>query len=491
MPDGPLLPSFDVPRHAAVFIIVTTLAACQSAPSPSLAPSRAGSPAPPSAGSPPPPSATASASPLVRYVAADGDDGAAGTASAPWATLQRAADSAEPGTTIVVDDGVYAGFTIRRSGAPNAPVRFEAAEAAAPVVEEAGRQYLVHVDGASDIVLSGLEIRGATEQDGAGVYVAPGSSTVSILNSRLVDNRSFGILIEDSRDVTVQGSDISGSGSGVRTRGDVAGTMITANDIHDNDIMVVSDPEPNNDTGGQAIALSLTTGPITVQNNRIWGNRAESIDYGTDGSAFEIFGASDVLITENVIWDNETVMETGTNREYDCADIRFLRNVAYADASWGESKGILLRCARDSLVAHNTLVGFDEWAFQFRNRVGSQFGGSIEQLTVVNNVVSGRFAFYLQDPLPGSVVVDYNLVDRGFGTFGRIGDETVDTLDAFVAATGLQRSGRHADPRFVDPGSRDFSLLPGSPAVDAALPIDGVNESFSGSGPDIGRFELG
>jgi nitrous oxidase accessory protein NosD len=104
----------------------------------------------------------------------------------------------------------------------------------------------------------------------------------------LVDNRSFGILVEDSRDVLIHANDISGSASGARTRGDVAGAEILANDIHDNDQMVVNDAEPHNDTGGQGVAISISSGPVTVRGNHIWGNRAESMDYGQDGSAIEI-----------------------------------------------------------------------------------------------------------------------------------------------------------------------------------------------------------
>jgi hypothetical protein len=53
---------------------------------------------------------------------------------------------------------------------------------------------------------------------------------------------------------------------------------------------------------------------LLVTQNRIWGNRAASDDYVWDGGAFSIFGASRVTISENTIWDNENVLETGTER---------------------------------------------------------------------------------------------------------------------------------------------------------------------------------
>ena len=428
---------------------------------------------------------------LDRYVANDGSDANGGSAADPWATLQHAADAAEAGVTVHVADGVYAGFTIHRSGTGNAPIVFAAAAAAEPLIEDPGRDFLIHVDGATDIILSGLHVRGATEQDGAGIFIGPDSARITVRHTHVADNRSFGVLIEDSQDVLVQGSDISGSASGIRTRGDVAGTLVMANDIHDNDQMVVNDPEPNNDTGGQGVAISLSSGPITIRANRIWGNRAESIDYGRDGSAFEIFGASDVLITENVVWDNETIMETGTNRTSDCVNIKFTRNIAFGDTSWGESKGILLRCARDSLVAHNTLVGIEEWGLQFRNRPETGFGGSIENLTVVNNLVSADVGILVLDPMPASVTVDFNLFDADVGVLARISGTTVTRLEELRSLIGFQESGRHARLDLVDPVAGDFRLLPSSPAIDAGVRLDGVNDEYAAAAPDIGRHESG
>lgn len=418
----------------------------------------------------------------------DGDDSASGQAGAPWATLQHAAEMALPGMTVAVEAGTYRGFTLRRSGVQMSPIVFRATTDAKPVITEAGRPYIVQIEGASDVELSGFMIRDAGMQDGAGLHVTGGSERIRIEGNDLADNRSFGILIENSRDVTVSGNDIHGSASGVRTRGKVPGTVIVGNDVHDNDQMVVNDPEPNNDTGGQGVAISLSSGPISVERNRIWGNRARSMDYGEDGAAFEIFGSSSVTISENMVWDNETVMETGTNATQECVNIRFLRNVAFGRSSWGQSKGILLRCARDSLVAHNTLVGLDEWVLQFRNRPGEGFAGSLENLTVVNNILSGPIGFYVLDPLPPSAVVDYNLVDSSVGVQGRSEGQLIRALTDLQTLLHIQAHGRYGRLHLVNP-TADVHLLPNSPAIDAGVPIPGVDGDFAGAAPDIGRFE--
>ena len=427
---------------------------------------------------------------MVRYVAPNGADDAPGTSSAPWATLQHAADAARPGSSILVRAGVYAGFEMRVSGTPDAPITFAAESSERPVIQQPGRRYLVDLSGVHDVILTGFDIRDASEHEGAGVYVSGSSARIEVEGNRIAGNRSFGILIENSRHVSVRGNDISGSASGVRTRGRVPGTLIVDNDIHDNDEMIVNDPEPDNDTGGQGIAISLSTGPISIRGNELWGNRAESFDYGHDGSAFEVFGSSKILITHNVVWDNETVMETGTNLTSQCVDIRFTHNVAFARTSSGESKGILLRCAQRSLVAHNTLYGMEEWVLQFRNREGVGFAGSIDHLTVVNNILSGEIAFYVLDPLPSSAVVDYNLVDADRGVLGRTGGEELHDLAALRSVLGIQEFGRHARLHLADPEGGDVRPLPASPAIDAGIRLRRVNDGFAASAPDIGRYEV-
>src|SRR6185503_20230850 len=135
--------------------------------------------------------------------------------------------------------------------------------------------------------------------------------------------------------------------------GSVHDVVIEGNWLHDSDSMVVNDAAPDNDFGGNGIVWHKVSGATVARDNQLWNNRAASRDYGTDGGAFEIWGSSAVEITGNTAWDNVNVLETGTDGP-PCAGLRFTRNTAFA-ASVGV--GLILRCAENGLVAHNTLVG--------------------------------------------------------------------------------------------------------------------------------------
>ena len=62
------------------------------------------------------------------YVATTGSDTAAGTATAPWAAIQQAAQEVKPGDTVIVEPGKYTiaaeGINTTTSGTAGAPITF-------------------------------------------------------------------------------------------------------------------------------------------------------------------------------------------------------------------------------------------------------------------------------------------------------------------------------------------------------------------------------
>jgi hypothetical protein len=58
------------------------------------------------------------------YVSVEGSDANGGSQSAPWRTVQKAADVAKAGDTVVVEPGTYVGAKFSHSGASGSPIQF-------------------------------------------------------------------------------------------------------------------------------------------------------------------------------------------------------------------------------------------------------------------------------------------------------------------------------------------------------------------------------
>jgi parallel beta-helix repeat protein len=64
------------------------------------------------------------------------------------------------------------------------------------------------------------------------------------------------------------------------------------------------------------------------------------------------------------------------------------------------------------------------------------------------------------------------------------------TLAAFRTATGFEANGRSGDPLFTNAAAGDYTLRAGSPAIDGAIRLPGINDVFTGAAPDIGAYEF-
>jgi hypothetical protein len=139
----------------------------------------------------------------------------------------------------------------------------------------------------------------------------------------------------------------------------------------------------------------------------------------------------------------------------------FTRSVACGAASTGCSGGMCLRCIGRMLIAHDTLVQVDGFAFS-TGLDASRFSASLDGLTIIDDIVS----------CTGSA--------RGRSTTSAL---------TFSRWTGFQRHGTTATPRFFAPDAHDYRLRANSAAIDAGIVVAGVSTSFLGGAPDLGRFE--
>jgi parallel beta-helix repeat protein len=416
-----------------------------------------------------------------RWVASTGSDSADGSASHPWRTIQHAVDVTPFGGVITVHAGSYGHFAVKRSG-----LVVQGASGESAIVS--GGTYVVLLEGVSNVTIRHLTIQKAPDQWGSGIRIEA-SRNVRVENSLVRDNHSFGIKVKDATGVRITNNEIRGNDTGIELSGSVGGTVIAGNRIHHNNRMVTSS------RGGNGVVFTKTSGLITVSGNLLWGNRARHLtDSGYDGGAFEVYAASDLRITGNVMWDNNNVMETGTDGSAPCSHITFTRNIAYGPGTVAnETQGLILRCASSSLFANNTFDGLDTFAFYLT--ASGSYAGSIGGLRIENNVVLRGRSYSLNTGLPGNVVIDYNLAFPG-GSSAEYADHlayvegrgNTDSLAEFRSWTGYDAHGVQANPRFVDRAHHNYRLTLGSPAIDAGARI---GSAFVGKAPDIGRYERG
>src|SRR5262249_60723091 len=94
------------------------------------------------------------------YVAPTGNDGAAGSSLAPWQTLQKAANTAGPGDTVLVRAGTYTGFNLSTSGTASQPITFRADPGVTITQPNNRTPDGINLEGASYITIDGFNVTG-------------------------------------------------------------------------------------------------------------------------------------------------------------------------------------------------------------------------------------------------------------------------------------------------------------------------------------------
>ena len=166
------------------------------------------------------------------YVAPGGSDNAAGTQSAPWASMAHAQTVAQPGDTVYFRGGKYVytagveacasrtaivnAITLDKSGVSGQPIRYWAFPGETPVFDFSQMKDDCRVKGfnvtASWVHLKGLEVTGAPQQPGNrlnheswGVWNSGSHNTFELLN--LHHNMGPGLFIQNGNNNLVLNSD--------------------------------------------------------------------------------------------------------------------------------------------------------------------------------------------------------------------------------------------------------------------------------------------
>ena len=239
------------------------------------------------------------------HVAPTGNDSNDGSATSPWLTIQKAANTVVPGDTVEIRAGTYTGFLVTARGTAQAPITFRGVggvvhiNGAATVDRDA-----VHIQGASYVIVEGLTVTGALR---AGIS-ALDCDHITVRNNRVDANARWGVFSSFCDDLVVENNEASRSGTehgiyasnsadrpvirgnliwgngmcGVHMNGDVrlGGDGVISGAIIENNII-----RNNGLNGGSGINGDGVTGAL-IRNNVLDGNHASGISlYQIDGGA--------------------------------------------------------------------------------------------------------------------------------------------------------------------------------------------------------------
>ena len=199
-------------------------------------------------------------------------DSGPGSESKPFCTIAEAASVVQPGQTVVVEPGDYAGTTISVSGTAQAPITFDAIGSVS--VEAIASGATLTISGAHHVVLDGFSAFGPRS-----FYVTGDSSDITINGGYGDDENAATASIEidgTTSDVTVSRMSVQGRDP-IEVDPGASGVVITGNSIQPDETNtwgVLVNGAPGTDVTGNTIH-ALCSGGISVEGALDWRDRGE------------------------------------------------------------------------------------------------------------------------------------------------------------------------------------------------------------------------
>jgi hypothetical protein len=410
-------------------------------------------------------SAIALAANLARatqfYVAPGGNNANAGTAAAPWATLQHAANVVGAGDRVVVKPGNYKGFYLDTSGAPGNPIEFFAEPGVLINVptDGAGNRDGINLESASHVIIDGFAVTGMPRAGVRSVGLPDAMAEfVTVRNVHAYNNGYWGIFTGHVNDLLIENNETSGS------------------------------------TIEHGIYVSNSGDRPVIRGNKSWGNIRNGIHINGDAEQDGDGIISNALVSGNTIYNNGVQGGSGINMD-GVQNSRIENNLIYDAHASGIS---LYRIdgggpSSGNVVVNNTIhqASNGRWALNIRD-------GAVNN-TLLNNILVTQHSFrgaidISADSLSG-LTSDYNAVVSRFTTNSAA---SILTLSQWQAQTGQDAHSFVATPTalFENWAAGDYRLKAGSPAINKgtstlAPTVDLLGHQRPAGAVDIGAIEFG
>jgi parallel beta-helix repeat protein len=391
------------------------------------------------------------------YVATTGSDNNPGTQSSPFATLQHAMMSLQAGATLDVEPGKYTGFIVGWDSTPATisgdPYGYIDGTASAPITIQAAPG-----SAAGSVIIDSRD-----NKTPCGIDLEPGDNYININGLTITDGDGsislYGIKVAQSNYVNITNNIVYGVGAtGIYTSFSSDGTI--ANNV-------------SYDNGEHGFYAANSPQNVQILNNVSYGNANGGIQVNADASQGGPGTAQNLVIADNVIYNNGTTGGGALN--FDGLQNSLVYNNLLYD---NHSSGIVLydgdasEGSIDNIVVDNTVV---------------QAAGAREALN--NNTNSYGNVFY-DNIFLGNMLVDSTSTPAAFANN--------------VLLSGYSNDGDYTFPTsilstpsalFADPSANNYQELSTSPSIGAGTATDAPSTDLlgnprpGGKGYDIGSYQ--
>ncbi|MGA8274313.1 MAG: right-handed parallel beta-helix repeat-containing protein [Candidatus Sulfotelmatobacter sp.] len=452
------------------------------------------------------------------YVSTTGNDSNPGTQTAPWRTVQHAADTVWAGSTVNVRGGIYSELvSINASGnASDGFITFRSYPGETAILDAehftpADRQGILTIHNQSYVRIEGFEIRNFRTAEHRlaplGIDVRGSGSHIELLKNNVhhieqtfpgrdhpgSGGNGFGIAVygTDAKtpitDLIIDGNEVhhlkTGSSESLVVNGNVTNFRITHNVVHDNNNIGIdvigferTAPDPAVDQARDGVVSGNLVYNITSRGNPAYGDVQDS-----DG--IYVDGGTRILIEQNVMHDVDFGIELASeHKDRATSYITARNNLIYHCHTAGVSIGGYApeRGHTDhSTVVNNTLyendtsaTGSGEFQMQW-NMTDDVFENNIVYAGPRCLIAVNKSQIDKKKP---PIIIDHNLYYCASGAQASMWAEASATVTGFdkYVEEGNERHSHFSDPHFVDAAKNDFHLRSDSPAM-AAGTAEGAN----------------
>lgn len=360
----------------------------------------------------------------VNRASAACSDSGPGDAKRPFCTISAAAARARAGQTVRVAAGTYLeDVTVHASGTAKKPIVFVADERRAVVVR--GR---------------------------ANGFTIKKRRWVTVKGFTVTHTGSYGISVQASSFVRILDNHVSQAGR--RAKGHTrAGIWLSGS----SDSLVAGNKADHNSFAG----IQLTDGSTrnVVRGNRVFANAS---GYTRSAPGIHVNAAPHNTIERNIAYYNE---DSGIECYAGANDLLILENVTYRNGDHGiDANGCSGNRILGNTVYANVAAGINVEA----GSGGARIANNISSDNGINSPRT-RSDIRVDATSTTGTSMDSDLVYLSAPTTLFIwGSAIYQTLSELQDATGQERHGIEADPRFASPDKGNFHLLADSPAIDSA-----------------------